>query len=113
MRNAETILTIIRNRGQRGLVVQNVYRLLYQRNLYLCAYSGVRAGSIVGPVLSNIVLDRLDKYVENKIIPEYTRGRRRKTNPAYAELKEQERKAKVREDWKMVKMWSQKAQTIP
>ena len=38
MRNAETILNIIRKRGQRGLPVQDAYRLLYQRDLYLRAY---------------------------------------------------------------------------
>ena len=38
MRNAETILNIIRERGQRGLPVQDAYRLLYQRDLYLHAY---------------------------------------------------------------------------
>ena len=38
MRNAETILDIIRQRGQRGLPVMDAYRLLYQRDLYLRAY---------------------------------------------------------------------------
>jgi len=38
MRNAETILNIIRKRGQRGLPIQDAYRLLYQRDLYLRAY---------------------------------------------------------------------------
>ena len=38
MRNAETILGIIRQRGQRGLPVKDAYRLLYQRALYLRAY---------------------------------------------------------------------------
>ena len=38
MRNAETILNIIRHRGQRGLPVTDAYRLLYQRALYLRAY---------------------------------------------------------------------------
>ena len=38
MRSAETILSIIRKRGQRGLPVTDAYRLLYQRDLYLRAY---------------------------------------------------------------------------
>jgi group II intron reverse transcriptase/maturase len=33
-----TLLSIIRTRGQRGLPLHNVYRLLYNRNLYLTAY---------------------------------------------------------------------------
>src|SRR5262245_23460304 len=38
MRNAETILTMIRKYGQRELPVRDAYRLLYQRDLYLHAY---------------------------------------------------------------------------
>jgi retron-type reverse transcriptase len=38
MRNAETILTIIGKYGERGLPIRDAYRLLYQRELYLCAY---------------------------------------------------------------------------
>ena len=38
MRKAETILAIIRKRGQHQLPVQDIYRLLYQRDLYLQAY---------------------------------------------------------------------------
>ena len=38
MRKAKTIFSIIRERGQRGLLVNNVYRLLYQKELYLYAY---------------------------------------------------------------------------
>ncbi len=36
-RTAETILNIIRKRGQRGLPVEDVYRLLYNPDLYLQA----------------------------------------------------------------------------
>ena len=49
-------------------------------------YSGVPQGSIVGPILTNLVLDRLDKFVEGKLIPAYTSGQRRKTNPPYVAL---------------------------
>ncbi len=38
MRNAETVLNVIRERGERGLPLGNIYRLLYNRNLYLRAY---------------------------------------------------------------------------
>jgi hypothetical protein len=36
--------------------------------------------------LSNIYLDRLDKFAETVLIPEYTRGIIRVTNPEYARL---------------------------
>ncbi len=38
MRNAETVLTIIRERGKRGLPLEDVYRILYNPDLYLRAY---------------------------------------------------------------------------
>jgi hypothetical protein len=38
MRNAETILGLIRDRGRQGLPLERVYRLLYNRDLYLLAY---------------------------------------------------------------------------
>ena len=38
MQNAETVLNVIRERGERGLPLENIYRLLYNRELYLRAY---------------------------------------------------------------------------
>ena len=35
MRNAETILAIIRERGKKGLDLEDVYRQLYNPDLYL------------------------------------------------------------------------------
>ena len=37
MRNAETVLTIIRERGQKQLPLERIYRLLYNKELYLRA----------------------------------------------------------------------------
>lgn len=48
--------------------------------------SGVPQGSIVSPILSNILLDKLDTYVETVLIPHYTRGERRKENKEYRKL---------------------------
>ena len=48
--------------------------------------SGVPQGGVVSPVLSNIYLDRLDKFAETVLIPEYTRGIIRVANPEYARL---------------------------
>jgi hypothetical protein len=45
--------------------------------------SGSPQGGIASPVLSNIYLDRLDQYVEQRLLPEYNRGRRRRPNPDY------------------------------
>ena len=41
MRNAETVLGIIRERGSRGLPLERVYRLLFNRELFLTAYGRI------------------------------------------------------------------------
>jgi len=46
-------------------------------------FSGVPQGSIVSPVLANIYLNELDAYVEDVLLPRYTRGKRRRDNPTY------------------------------
>ena len=45
--------------------------------------SGVPQGGVVSPILSNIYLDKLDKFVEQELIPQYTRGERRARSPEY------------------------------
>src|SRR5437763_16700314 len=45
MRDAETIRAVIRERGTRGLPLERVYRLLFNRDLYLRAYGRIYANS--------------------------------------------------------------------
>jgi len=40
--------------------------------------SGAPQGGVLSPCLSNIYLDRLDSFVETVLVPEYTRGARRR-----------------------------------
>src|SRR5579871_3753794 len=48
--------------------------------------SGVPQGGIVSPLLANILLDKLDKFVEHVLIPQYTKGAKRKANREYQQL---------------------------
>ena len=41
MRTAETILGLIRERGKKGLPLERVYKLLYNKNLFLVAYGKI------------------------------------------------------------------------
>jgi len=48
--------------------------------------SGVPQGGVVSPILSNILLNKLDRFVEDKLIPQYTKGAKRKADPTYRRL---------------------------
>jgi group II intron reverse transcriptase/maturase len=61
-------------------------------------YSGTPQGNGVSPLLANIVLNELDKYVENELIPKYTRGKYRKKNPEYTKLSREMEKASRNKD---------------
>jgi hypothetical protein len=41
MRNAETVLEVIRERGTKGLPLERVYRLLFNPELHLVAYGRI------------------------------------------------------------------------
>jgi group II intron reverse transcriptase/maturase len=48
--------------------------------------SGAPQGGVASPILSNIYLHRLDRFVETVLIPEYTRGHLRNRNPEYRKV---------------------------
>ena len=76
---------IIDNRFLR--LVQNLLQAGYLEDWkYSPTLSGSPQGGTVSPVLSNIYLDRLDQFVEQTLVPEYTRGKRRAKNPTYNRL---------------------------
>ena len=60
--------------------------------------SGVPQGGVVSPILSNIYLHKLDEFVEQELIPSYTRGDRRRNNPEYHRLVDRLTRARQRGD---------------
>lgn len=68
-------------------LMSNLLQAGYLENWnYKPTLSGTPQGGIVSPVLSNIYLDRLDKYIVHTLIPAYDRGTKRKGNPVYKSL---------------------------
>jgi group II intron reverse transcriptase/maturase len=49
-------------------------------------HSGAPQGGVVSPVLSNIYLDRLDTFVEQTLVPAWTRGRVRRRSREYGNI---------------------------
>ena len=75
--------------------------------------SGVPQGGIVSPILSNILLDKLDKFVENVLIPHYTRGSKRKINPEYDKLRNDSRNQRRKGNTEKAEELRKHSQTLP
>jgi len=75
--------------------------------------SGVPQGGVVSPILSNILLHKLDRYVETVLIPRYTKGDRRGRNPEYAKLMSDSHRHREQGDTKKAEELRRKAQTMP
>lgn len=56
--------------------------------------SGAPQGGVASPILSNIYLDKLDQFVENVLVQEYTRGVRRVRDPEYRRMERELAKAR-------------------
>lgn len=95
----EVLLNILRDDIHDNRFVRLIGNLLRAGYLedwtYRRTLSGTPQGGIVSPILANIYLDRLDKWVERVLIPEYTRGDQRRRNPAYERLRRGRSQAKT------------------
>jgi group II intron reverse transcriptase/maturase len=70
----QRFLRLIRNMLKAGYLEDWEYRE---------TLSGCPQGGVISPVLSNIYLHKLDEYVEQELIPQYTRGTSRKVPSEY------------------------------
>jgi len=90
MRDAEGTLAIIRDRGSRGLPLEDVYRLLYNPDLYLRAYGRIYRND--GAMTRGVTAETADGMSREKIraIIELLRSERYRWSPvrrAYIEKK--------------------------
>jgi group II intron reverse transcriptase/maturase len=69
MRTADTILGVIRDRGELGLPLERVYRLLYNQELYLRAYANIYANDgAMTPGHTKETVDSMSVAKINKLI---------------------------------------------
>jgi group II intron reverse transcriptase/maturase len=75
--------------------------------------SGVPQGSILSPVLSNILLSKLDRFVETELLPQYNKGSRRKANQAYRSLMNRAHRLRKNGQIKAAQQIKRQAQKLP
>jgi len=86
----ELLLDTLRKHIHDGRFINLIRELLdagYMEDwTYNQTYNGVPQGGVISPVLSNILLNKLDTFVETILVPKYTKGVERKENPEYRRL---------------------------
>lgn len=80
---------------------------------YNRTYSGVPQGGVLSPLLSNIYLHELDVFIEDVLMPQYTRGKKRAPNLEYQSLGEQIGRARETGDDRKVQELEQQRRQLP
>jgi group II intron reverse transcriptase/maturase len=80
---------------------------------YHRTYSGTPQGGVLSPLLANIYLHDLDTFIEDTLIPQYTRGKKRKKNREYGRLEREMNRAKARHDQQAVTQLQQARRACP
>jgi group II intron reverse transcriptase/maturase len=100
----QRFLRLIRNMLKAGYLEDWEYRE---------TLSGSPQGGVISPILSNVYLHKLDKYVERELIPQYTRGTHRKASPEYIRLQSRMRRAHAKGDRAAARDLAKKKRAIP
>ena len=75
--------------------------------------SGCPQGGVASPIMSNIYLDRFDQWVEQSLLPEYNRGRRRRPDKRYQAIDNQIARAMRHGDRNTVRLLRQQRRRFP
>jgi group II intron reverse transcriptase/maturase len=97
--NHDVLLGILRrdlNDGRILRLISEMFKAGYVSEdwRYHETLSGTPQGGIISPLLANIYLNELDRFIEDTLIPTYSRGEERPKNPEYQRLIRLRREAK-------------------
>jgi group II intron reverse transcriptase/maturase len=111
------LLTILARDIQDGRLL-NLLRLHLQAGVmeewqYHATYSGTPQGGVLSPLLSNIYLHALDEFIEDTLIPHYTRGERRARQATYRQFEYRIRKAQQQGDSRLVQVLRRERRRYP
>lgn len=113
----DTLLTILGENIHDNRFLRLIRHLLEAGYLqewnYKPTLSGTPQGGVLSPLLANIYFDKLDKYVENTLLPEYTRGAERKANKAYVSLNNKAGRLRRAGAYQEARQLRQQAQRLP
>jgi group II intron reverse transcriptase/maturase len=95
-------------------LIRNMLKAGYLEDwTYHPTFSGCPQGGVVSPILSNIYLDKLDKYIEQELIPQYTQGTSRAGNPEYDRIKARLGRARKKGDRTISRRLAAQLREIP
>jgi group II intron reverse transcriptase/maturase len=113
----EVMLSILSEKIQDGRFLGLIASMLSAGYLedwqWNATLSGAPQGGVASPVLSNIYLNKLDNFVETVLIPQYTRGKIRKLNPAYNKANKALVDARKRRDRSETRKLQQEKRRLP
>lgn len=113
----EVLLSILRENIHDERFIQLISELLEAGYLedwkYHATLSGTPQGGVFSPLLANVYLDKLDKYIEQQLIPDSTRGEERRENAAYKNIYRKASRARKEGRVEEAKLLRQLQQQLP
>ncbi len=112
-----TLIEILQRDISDGRFIELIRRMLkagyMERWHYHPTFSGTPQGGVVSPLLANIYLNEMDKYVEESIAALYNRGVKRRPDPRYKLLTDKLYQARKEGDIEEIKELSKARMQLP
>lgn len=113
----DKLIEILKEKIDDGRFINLIHRMLkagYMEDWqYHHTYSGTPQGGVISPILANIYLDKLDRFVTRELQPQYTIGEKRKKSKAYNNAYDRMRKAHEKGDDEQRRKWQKVVRSIP